>query len=119
MRPWLQAKVSPAIVLRGCGRGSSASADPTGRVPASWRRVRASRTAPSTLSIPAPCSNRSGPFIIWAVYIRIALTMLGVREGLACRMRAAAPATTPADIDVPLSIMYRLFVLVPSTCRAG
>jgi hypothetical protein len=35
------------------------------------------------------------------VYIKIALTRLGVREGLAWSRRAAAPATTGVAIDVP------------------
>ena len=43
--------------------------------------------------------------MIWALYIRAALTMLGVRPGLACSINAAAPETTPADIEVPYRIM--------------
>ena len=41
----------------------------------------------------------------WALYIRMAFTRLGVREGFAWSMSAAAPETIGAAIEVPLSIM--------------
>ena len=60
--------------------------------------------------------------MIWAEYIRIAFTWLGVRPGFACIMSATAPETTPLAIDVPVNIMYRLLLLTllpVSTCRTG
>ena len=39
------------------------------------------------------------------MYWRMALTSGGVSPGLACSSRAAAPATTGAAIEVPLSII--------------
>src|SRR5437763_5847019 len=67
----------------------------------------ASRIAPSMLISPAPCSNILKPARGCAVYIRIILTMFGVRFGLACSSRAAAPVATGADIDVPLKYIIR------------
>src|SRR5215210_3219867 len=66
------------------------------------RIAPARRTAPSTLSRPAPCSRLLKSFRGLAVYSRIALTMFGVRPGLRCKRRAAAPATAGAAIEVPL-----------------
>ena len=63
----------------------------------------ASRTAPSMFSMPAPCSSTFDPGSGCAVYCRIAFTSGGVRPGLACNSKAAAPATTGAATDVPLS----------------
>ena len=74
----------------------------------SVRTSFANRTAPSMLTSPAPCSNMLAPASGCAVYIRIALTMFGVRPGFACSNRAAAPATIGVAIDVPLSSIMSL-----------
>src|SRR5437868_3666826 len=73
----------------------------------SVRTSFANLTAPSMLISPAPCSSMLKLARGCAVYIRIALTMLGVNVGLACRRRAAAPAATGVAIDEPF--MYIIF----------
>src|SRR6266403_4189529 len=102
--PWAHAKVLPAIVVVGVGGFSEVNnGAPIGLVvPKSFRTNRASRIAPSILSSPAPCSNVLKPRSGWAVYIKKALTIFGVRVGLACNSKAAAPATIGVAMDVPL-----------------
>src|SRR5712692_10687107 len=92
------------MVVWGRGDPRIVNRWPTSFEPAVLDIEAATRTAPSMFSIPAPCWKRSGPSMICAVYIRIALTRLGVREGLAWNISAAATETTPADIEVPLRI---------------
>src|ERR1044071_408986 len=75
----------------------------------SVRPSLARRTAPSILSWPAPCSNMLELGNCCAVYIRIILTMFGVSFGLACNIKAAAPATTGVAIDVPLRYIAWMF----------
>src|SRR5258707_5304949 len=77
-------------------------------------------TAPLMLSSPVPCSSMLAPASGCAVYIRIALTMFGVRFGLACSSRAAAPATAGEAIEVPLKYIYFLLsALVTPASRDG
>src|SRR5439155_10088795 len=75
----------------------------------------ASSTAPTALTLPAPWVRREVPAESgtprlsfrasgWAVYSRIAFTLLGVRFGLACSVRATAPETIAAPMLVPESI---------------
>jgi hypothetical protein len=54
-----------------------------------------------------------------AVYIRMALTMFGVRRGLWRSRSEAAPATSGAAIDVPfIVIMFRVLSrLTPALSR--
>ena len=84
---------------------------PAVKVPASTaalmsvRRALASCTAPSTLSIPAPCCSRLAPASGWAAYCSMALISGGVRPGLACSISATVPATAGAATEVPLSII--------------
>src|SRR3989442_9889299 len=102
--PCDQVNVDPAIVVEGTGGTNVVNnGAPMGLLlPKSLRTKRATRTAPSTLSSPAPCSNVLKPLSGWAVYINIAFTMFGVSVGLACKSNAAAPATTGEAIEVPL-----------------
>ena len=72
----------------------------------SVRSTLAKATAPLTLSMPAPCCNRLAPGMGCAVYCRMALTSGGVSPGLACNIRATVPATTGAEIEVPLIIIW-------------
>src|SRR5215203_315995 len=78
----------------------------------------ARRVAPSMFSWPAPCSNMFWLGSCWAVYINNVLIKLGVRDGLASNKRAAAPATSGAAIDVPLSIIC-LRVALPLTLASS
>src|SRR5919205_2557431 len=91
-----------------CGAGGSVGGEVTGwsEAPSGWlaklaRTFCANCTAPSTLSWPAPCSKVLKPASGCAVYIRIALTRLGVSALLARMTIAAAAATTGADMLVP------------------
>src|SRR6185503_19354785 len=93
---------------------------PFAREEASALTQPASRTAPSTLSRPAPCSRLLKFLIGWALYIRIALTKPGVRLGLASNIIAAAPATTGVAIEVPLIYMtWSVVVVVPLIFEVG
>src|SRR5215211_278682 len=65
----------------------------------------ARRTAPSTFSSPAPCSNVLELGSCCAVYINSDFTMFGVSVGLASNIKAAVPATRGAAIEVPLSVI--------------
>src|ERR1043166_3253233 len=67
-------------------------------------------TAPATFNGPAPWSDLLYPFKGWAVYIKIILMTFGVRLEFASSSRAAVPATTGVDIEVPLR--YISFILV-------
>src|SRR5581483_5291123 len=60
------------------------------------------------------------PLSGWAVYIRIALTRLGVRFGFACNISATAPETTGVAIEVPLwYITWSAAVLAVPVLSAG
>src|ERR671932_2203781 len=86
MMPLDQGKLYPLRVEEGTGSCADVNSGAPRGV-ADVRSVRtslASLTAPSTLTWPAPCSNMLKPASGWAVYIRIALTMFGVRLGLTC-----------------------------------
>ena len=80
------------------------------RLAMSVRMALAMRTAPSMLSMPAPCSTREAPASGWALYCRMALTSGGVSPGLACSIRATAPLTTGADTEVPLKNIRVWFI---------
>ena len=60
-------------------------------------------TAPSTLSMPAPCCSRLAVGSGCALYCKMALISGGVRPGLACSISATVPATAGAATEVPLS----------------
>ena len=106
-----QLKLVPLIVDERAGSvlPAASSEAPGCRVPAamaeamSVRSDEASATAPLTFSMPAPCCSRLAPTMGCAVYCRIALISGGVRPGLACSISATVPATTGAEIEVPLS----------------
>ena len=108
-----QLKVAPLIVdvFAGIAAPDASIDAPALIVPAliaeamSVRSAWDSATAPLRLSRPAPCCSRLAPGIGCAVYCRIALTSGGVRPGLACSISATAPATTGAEIEVPLTII--------------
>src|SRR5215831_9655534 len=108
MIPWDQLKEYPQIVEVGVGGVEVFSnAPPTGfNETKSVRIARANRTAPSIFTSPAPCSSMLKLASGWAVYIRMAFTMLGVRFGFAWSIKAAAPATTGVDIEVPLRYIW-------------
>src|SRR5262252_8485452 len=111
IRPCDQLKVCPAIVV--CGVGAVVvvnNGEPVGVTDErSVRTSLATRTAPSTFNSPAPCSSMLKPANGCAVYIKSALTMLGVSFEFACKSKAAAPATIGVAIDVPLK--YIIFLL--------
>ena len=106
-----QLKVWPATVEVGVGRAVRLIAAPALRLPAatllamSVRKALARRTAPSTLSMPAPCSTKLALGSGCALYCRMALINGGVSPGLACSISATAPLTTGAATEVPLSII--------------
>src|ERR1051326_7599642 len=120
MMPLDQGKLYPLRFEEGVGScGGVKNGAPRGG--ADVRSVRtslASLTAPSTLTWPAPCSNMLKPASGCAVYIRIVLTMFGVRLGLTCSSKAAAPATTGADIDVPLRYISLCSTVVVSSASS-
>ena len=85
----------------------------------SVRSERASRTAPSIFNAPAPCSKVLAPETGRAEYCMIILIIPGVRFGLTCSKSAAAPATTGADIDVPLMYIIESLSFVRSSDSDG
>ena len=86
----------------------------------SVRKSLARRTAPSMLSWPAPCSKALKPASGCAVYIRMALTMFGVRRGLWRSSSEAAPATSGAAIEVPfIVIMFRVLSALTYALSCG
>src|SRR5918911_5028362 len=96
-----------------CGVGAAhvehSSGSPSGVLDdRSVRTSLANLTAPSRLISPAPCSKLLKPASGCAVYMRIALIRLGVNFGLACKSKAAAPATTGVAIEVPLKYICLL-----------
>ena len=86
---------------RSSGSRSAIRSPARTRAAMSVRSAPARRSAPSTLSEPAPCSSSPAWGSGCAVYCRMALTIGGVRPGLASSRAAAAPATTGAATDVP------------------
>ena len=121
----LQATDWPFSVLAGLGSTlpGASMLSPAFSVPASsaWpRSVRsdcASRTAASTFSAPVPCSSKLALASGWALYCRMAFTSGGVSPGLACSIKATAPATAGAATEVPLSSIKALcgLWLAPAT----
>src|SRR5678816_3247267 len=94
-----------------CGKGAGAVNNGEFNGVELSRLVRTSlarRTAPSTLSSPAPCSSELKFASCWAVYIIRAFIKLGVSVGLASNINAAAPDTIGAAIEVPLSLIILL-----------
>jgi hypothetical protein len=84
-------------------------------VPTAMARARS--TAPFALRKPAPSVSGSYRGYTCAVYCRIALTWLGVNDGLACSINATVPLTTGAAMLVPLWLKYGRYVVgtVPSS----